>query len=205
MKERSIVCLLVLSVMIGCTKQGKDGFNSVIAIQDFLSSSSCPSGGLAVKSGLDLNRNNILDSNEVTSTKSLCNGQSSTSDKQIFLPINYSVNTTSTTPFIGGELVKFSKRNYPNVDSIILVANPYVADVSNSAILELYNITDSVPVNNSIITTSNLHGTSPPFLQSANVYNSLPDKEITLGIRFRSGNQGKFAASGHPYLILYRK
>ena len=207
MNKKSTVCLLVLLITIGCTKQGQDGLNSLIDIQNFSSNSSCPSGGLAIKSGLDKNRNNILDSNEVTNTKYLCNGQNASSDKQILLPINFSANTTSTIPVIGGELVKFSKKNYPNVDSIILVANPYIGDATNTAIVELYNITDNVPITNSIIISSNLPGntTIRPFLLSSNVYNSLPDKEITLGISLKSGSQGKFAASGTCYLILYRK
>jgi hypothetical protein len=206
MIRKATVSLFVLLLTIACKKEPQDGLNSLIDIQSFSSNSSCPSGGLTIKTGLDVNRNNILDPPEVTNTKFLCNGQNGSADKQIFLPINFSANSTSTTPVIGGELIKFSKKNYPNVDSIVLVANPYVDDIANTAIVELYNITDNVAVRNGMITTNRLWaGFTMPFLQSGNVYSSLPDKEITLGISFRSGTQGKFAAAGSCYLLLFRK
>lgn len=89
-----------------------------------------------------------------------------------------------------------------------MVANSYVADVQNTAIVELYNITDNITdniaVTNGKITTSNLFN-SNGYLQTGNVYNALPDKEITLGISLKSGNAGMFAASGSCYLLLYRR
>ncbi len=195
---------LLLLVIFSCKKQGPEGLKSLIDIKNFSSNQSCPAGGLVIKTGIDKNRNNILDSVEVDDTKYVCNGQNGTSDKQISLPLNYSANTTSTIPVTGGELIKFSKRNYTNVDSIIFVANPYVADITNTAILDLYNITDNVPISNSRITTNSL-SSDRVFLQTGNVYNAIPDKEITLGISLKSGNNGMFAASGSCYLILYRK
>jgi len=207
MNKKALPAILLVILSIACKKQGQDGLNSLIAMQSFLSNSSCPSGGLDIKSGLDINRNKILDSLEITETKFFCNGQSSTADKQILFHLDFSANTTSTNPVVGGELIKFSKRNYPNVDSIILVANPYVADATNTAIIELYNMTDNIPISSSTITSSNLYvGTNiRPYLQSGNLFNSLPDKEISLGISLKSGTAGKFAAAGNCFLILYRK
>lgn len=46
----------------------------------------CPAGGIMVKTGIDKNRNNILDSSEVDKTKYVCNGQNGQDvslDKQI--------------------------------------------------------------------------------------------------------------------------
>jgi len=194
---------LLLASGFAC-KKVHDGYNTVVSYQNFSSNEACSAGGVIIKSGLDKNRNNILDSAEVDNSSFLCNGQNGLMDKQIFLSLGFSGNTTSTTPISGGELIKFSKKNYPGVDSIIFVANPYVADITNTSIVELFNVTDNVPINNGKITTSRLYD-AQAFLQTGNVYNQLPDKEITLGIRFSSGTSGKFAATGSCFLILYRR
>jgi hypothetical protein len=205
-KMRLTVFVLISSLVcsgLAC-KKDHDGYNSVLSYQNFSANAACPGGGVTINSGLDRNRNSLLDPGEIDHITTLCHGQNSLSDKQIFLSINFSANSTSTTPITGGQLVKFSKNNYPGVDSIILVANPYVDDVTNTSNVELYNITDDVPINNSKIVSSNLFsGTT--FQQTGNVYGQLPDKEITLGIKFSSGTDGKFASSGSCFLILYRR
>ena len=178
---------LLLIGAFSCKKQGTEGLQSLIDMQALESNQSCPQGGIIVKSGIDKNRNNVLDANEVDNTKYVCNGQNGQSgaDKQTFLPIYWSANTTSTTPIIGGELLKFSKKNYVGVDSIILVANPYVADQTNTAEIEVYNMTDNVPIANSKIVTNNLFS-STGFLQTGNLYSAFPDKEIRVGISLKS-------------------
>ena len=51
---------------------GTDGFNSLVATRDVpLGDAVCLGGGLALDSGLDTNRNDILDANEVTATEYL--------------------------------------------------------------------------------------------------------------------------------------
>lgn len=51
---------------------GSDGFNSLVATRDIPKGDAvCLGGGLALDSGLDTNRNDVLDSNEVTSTELL--------------------------------------------------------------------------------------------------------------------------------------
>ncbi|MEJ2299782.1 MAG: hypothetical protein P8X94_15065, partial [Woeseiaceae bacterium] len=48
---------------------GSDGFNSLIAIREIpKGDAECLGGGTAVDSGLDTNRNDVLDESEVTST-----------------------------------------------------------------------------------------------------------------------------------------
>lgn len=205
----TIVVVPFLFFTFSCKKKvgsagsdGVDGLQSLIDMQNFTSNSSCPTGGLIIKTGIDKNKNNVLDADEVQNTKYVCNGQGTALDKLIILPINFGANTTNTTPLIGGELAKFNKNNYPQVDSIILVANPYVGDAGNTVTLDLYNITDNTLINNSSITTNNLYGTG--YLSSNNVYNMLPTHDITLGCSIKSGNSGMFAGSGYCYLYLYR-
>lgn len=207
---------------LSCKKQVHERvtvLTSLIAIEDSPGSPACPAGGIIIKTGVDRNQNNILDSLEVDTTKYVCNGENGhegpmgqdgqdgldgNTDKQIRLKLEFGGNTTSATPVIGVALIKFSKKNYVGVDSIILVANPYVADQTNTAIVELYNITDNEPVSNSMLTSNNLYSDTG-YWQTGNIYNGLPDKEITLGLSMRSANQGMFAASGLCYLLLYRR
>ena len=54
---------------------GANGFNSLISIVSVISPTTCAYGGSTVNSGLDTNRNNILDPSEITSTSYVCNGE----------------------------------------------------------------------------------------------------------------------------------
>jgi hypothetical protein len=53
---------------------GINGLNSLSAIVSEAAGAICPSGGLQLTSGLDLNLNGALDSGEVSSTNYVCNG-----------------------------------------------------------------------------------------------------------------------------------
>jgi hypothetical protein len=205
MRNQYLIVFISFLMMSGfsCKKQEQESFNNLIDIGDSNNSQMCPAGGIIIRTGIDKNRNNILDSVEVDNSRYVCNGQNGAEDKQILLPIDFSANTTSTSPVIGAGLIKFTKSNYVGVDSIILVANPYVADAKNTAIVELYNITDNVAVNNGTIISNNLYSDTS-YIQTRNVYNALPQKEVMLGISLKSGNEGMFAATGKCYLLLFR-
>jgi hypothetical protein len=56
--------------------QGQGGLNSLVLLTDINPGSLCPHGGVIIQSGLDLNRDGILASTEVTQTKNLCSGTS---------------------------------------------------------------------------------------------------------------------------------
>ena len=158
---------------------------------------------MIIESGVDKNKNNILDSLEIDQKQTVCNGVSAEQDSVIFLPIpNASSNTTSVNPVITGDLIKFKKSNYPGVDSIIFVASPYVGDITNSSVVDLYDITDRQTIVGSSLSSNSLFNSD--FIQSGNLFNNISDKEITLGISQHSSNQGFFAASGTAYLFLYR-
>lgn len=186
---------------------GPPGLKSLINIEDYSATANCPTGGVVVTSGIDQNSNNVLDANEVDNTKQICFTQSS--DKVIIMPFfsydnlsYFSSSTAPGNPF--GAIVKFSKNNYVGVDSIILVANPYVGAAGNTAILQLFNITDNVPIANSTVSTSNeVNGNV--FAQSKNVLSSLPDKEITIGLILSSGVDFNYVGVGKAFLVLYRK
>jgi hypothetical protein len=67
--------LFVLLVLLGCQGDiGPAGINSLIETASEAAGANCPTGGLKVLSGLDLNNNGVLDSNEITSTNYVCSG-----------------------------------------------------------------------------------------------------------------------------------
>ena len=51
---------------------GTNGLTSLVKVSNEPQGSNCQKGGTKVESGLDLNNNNVLDSNEVTSTSYVC-------------------------------------------------------------------------------------------------------------------------------------
>lgn len=53
---------------------GNDGINSVTSLLDVLPSQGCVNGGTMFSVGLDINRNNVLDVNEVVHASLICNG-----------------------------------------------------------------------------------------------------------------------------------
>jgi pimeloyl-ACP methyl ester carboxylesterase len=88
-------------------------------------------------------------------------------------------------------------------DSVVFVSDPYVANASNFALLELYNVTDGQVIANSLLRTNRLYEEKIQ-LKTGNLFNGIPKKQITLGIRLSSETNGQFSASGSPYLLLYR-
>ena len=54
---------------------GPDGFDSLVSVVDEAAGSKCANGGKKFMSGLDKNRNGILDENEVKNSYYLCNGE----------------------------------------------------------------------------------------------------------------------------------
>jgi hypothetical protein len=216
MELKTFACFSLLLILFSCKKEagpkgapgdqgdpGIDGYTSLIKITPFASNASCINGGVTIQSGIDKNKNNILDSSEIDNSEDVCNGANAESDKQIFFTLSSS-NSNTTTPVITRSLLKFNKTYYPGVDSIIFVAEPYVSDPSNNCILELYNITDQQVIPGSTLTSNVLvPGT---FIQTGNIYNNLPDdKEITLGLSQRSSKEGFYSYTGSCYLFLYRK
>lgn len=184
---------------------GTNGLNSLLNISEETSGSNCENGGIRIDSGIDENNNGVLDSDEIQNSSFICNGTDGVSDEQVRFRFSFSANTTSTTPVVGGSLINFNKNAFVGVDSIVFAADPYVADINNTAFLELYNRTGEQSIENSLLSSSNLFAESQ-FLYSDNIFSDLPDDEITLGIRLWSGTQGQFAASNASaiFLLLYR-
>jgi hypothetical protein len=89
------------------------------------------------------------------------------------------------------------------VDSVFLSFWAHVHNAGNKGTIELYNITDSVPIAGSLI---EVHANNQPMLyQSTNITKNFPRKEITLGLRLKGENDGQLIELIKPCLFLYRK
>jgi hypothetical protein len=125
------------------------------------------------------------------------------SDKQIRFSIGTNLNTNSPTATRTNaqyDLIKFDKRNYIQVDSIVFSSRMRSALATDSCIVELVNVTDNQVISNSI-----LYSKSETFVwqDSKNLFASLPNKEITLSVQVRS-KKGAQVEGGQSFLFLYR-
>jgi len=185
--------------------QGPNGLKSLLDIQPVLPGTQCSTGGLVVKSGIDKNANNKLDTDEIENTQYVCNGNNGSYDKQVITKLtNIPVlKPGGATEYIIAAIPGFNKSSYMGVDSIVLFAQPYTNDQipGSFAKVELYNMTDKQIITNSEISSSVI-GAYSNFLSSKNCYISIPDKTIDLGIRLT----GSYSANtGNVFMALYRK
>ena len=183
---------------------GQNGLSTLATYKDEPAGNNCAGGGFKLQIGQDLNGNLSLDSNEIQSTKYIC---LPSGDKQTRLEIGESNNSTSSTDWYSASfqtyrLIKFNKLNYSNVDSITFVPSLYTSDITNKVYVELYNWTDNVEINNTHMSSNTKDWI---FKESVNIYDQLPNKEITLGIRFKSENSSFYVSTGiRSYLFIYK-
>jgi len=112
----------------------------------------------------------------------------------------------------GLDLYNFNINNYPGVDSVVFIAFLGTNDGSSKCFVELFNKTDNVPINNSILESNRFVGSGSGFptpyemKQTGNLYNALPSKEITLTFRIKSETPGVQVSTGFScYLYLYKR
>lgn len=78
-------------------EDGVTGFNSLIAMNNVAADDlSCEFGGLLIRSGLDLNRNSILDTDEIENNQYLCNQDEGSSIAAIIASLTASPTTVET-------------------------------------------------------------------------------------------------------------
>lgn len=116
-----------------------------------------------------------------------------------------SVGTAGQTWITYGDLnhYKFNIDYYTRVDSVFLSVWAHVPKEGNKGTIELYNITDSVPIPGSLIeVTTNSAAT---LYQSSDIKNNFPHKEITLGLRLKSEMNGEPVEFSRSTLFIYKK
>jgi len=131
-------------------------------------------------------------------------GLDGNSDKQIRFDMGGGVGTSSSTPGIFPEvysLIKFNVYNYTDVDSVVLFGILKSSDSNTDCIIDLYNWTDNVVIPGSEIRSNS---TTPVWASSSNIFNELPNKEISLALRMRSENQGIHVVIEQALLFLFR-
>lgn len=88
-------------------------------------------------------------------------------------------------------LVDFDKRDYPKVDSITFNATMLTDTPMDTAYVRLFNITDNVEIANSTLSAStNTSFEDVKQVRTNNLYQSLPDKRITLAIQTKGKRSG---------------
>ena len=131
-----------------------------------------------------------------------------TLDKQVTLYFPISWWSTNTTDFVTlpvySFLTDFDKRDYTDVDSVILVAGLSLDDPSDTVYVRLFNVTDNKEIANSQISTTNSTLDNYHEMQTHDIFNSLPDKRITLAVQIRSAKGENYVYVQEPYLKLRR-
>jgi hypothetical protein len=197
----------VTSTKYVCTSQSGDPvYSSLVATADEGPGDNCLSGGLKMELGMDLNRNNILDESEKTSTKYLCKNEYDYDNlERIEFGGDFGNNSTTwlVSPHETFNLIKFNKLDYATVDSITFVGSLFITNSGATCSVELYNLTDEVPIENSLLESST---EAYIFKESENIFDQLPDKEITLAVRLKTNTQHVEARTGvRSFLFIYRK
>jgi hypothetical protein len=188
---------------------GNNGNNSLLNVISEPAGENCSSGGYKIINGLDLNGNDILDESEIQNTQYICNGDDGYihSDNLVRLTIaNNGIRTSSTDWYISEyptyNFPDFNKNDYGNIDSIVFVPSLHSDNSNNKCIVELYNITDGISIENSQIESNSIGW---DFYYSENIYNYLPSKTIDIGVRIKSENNGQYVSTGIiSYLYIYR-
>jgi len=207
MKIKTVVACSFLAAIFSysCTKQGDVGQSSLLNLVPEPAGPNCLFGGIKVMSGVDANRNGVLEDNEIQNVKYVCNG---TADKQviIYFPANGSAYSTTLA---GGyvdtvEVLRdFNIVNYADADSINFSAYLQTSDSSVSSTVNLYDMTNNVPINNTTLTSNS---TQSEFkTTSANFLHDLPQTPINLGIQLKSGLDGTIVYYYLPMITIYRQ
>jgi hypothetical protein len=204
-----LTCAFMASIFLyGCTKQGDVGQSSLLNLIPEPPGANCASGGIKVVSGIDANRNNVLEDNEIQNVKYVCNGSTGSSDKQVILyfPANgIAYETSSAAGQIDSlEVINnFDISNYTNADSITFSSYLQTTDPNVSDTLDLYDLTNNTVINNSTLTSKS---TSLDWKTTTlNFLNDLPQAPIKLGIKQKSGQEGTVVRYYLPMLTIYKQ
>lgn len=201
-----LICAFIATIFFGCEKQGLTGLSSLIILTDEPPGANCAAGGVKVASGLDANRDNILQDNEIQNVKYVCNS-SSVPDKQVILyfpanGVSYSDSSASGSVDSIEVINNFNITNYPDADSISFSAYLQTTDLSVTCTVDLYDRTNNAVINNTTLTSNSTTGELKA--TSVNFLNNLPQSSINLGIQVKSGLEGTVVSYYIPMITIYR-
>jgi hypothetical protein len=189
----------------GCTKQGDVGQSSLLNLITETPGPNCANGGIKVVSGVDANRNGVLEDNEIQNVKYVCNASS---DKQVimYFPANgVAYSTSSAVGYVDSvEVIRdFNILNYANADSINFSSYLQTTDPNVSCTLNLYDSTNKAIINNTALTSNSTIGEFKT--TSVNFLNDVPKATIKLGILAKSGQEGTEVRYYLPMITIYRQ
>lgn len=135
-----------------------------------------------------------------------------TSDKKVIIGLYSEKGSTSihdTTVYSTNALM-FNKTDYSNVDSIVLVtsgvetvSSSSLINVKKEIVIELYDLTNDKPIENSKIVTDDI--LSSETVASMDIKDFLPKSAINLGIRITITNHANFYVKIQAIsLIIYK-
>jgi hypothetical protein len=130
-------------------------------------------------------------------------------DKQVRLDFQFGSTVWTTTNGEDGvilpdhiSLLRFNMYNYQNVDSAIFAAEINSSQSNNNCIVELYDVTDSTEIQGSQLHSSS---TSFKYVFSNDIKDNFPTKEITLGLKLKSQNNGISVEIVRAHIFIYKK
>lgn len=121
----------------------------------------------------------------------------STHLKATSVPVGY----VSGAGYDGSGLVKFNKALYSNLDSVVFAGQVKVQGEGEYQVAELVNVTDNQVIASAALDVS---GLSYTLIQSGNIMNQLPAREVTLGVRIRTSLGYAYWPGSQFYLYLHR-
>lgn len=130
-------------------------------------------------------------------------------DKEVRLVFPFQYWSTNQTHFdllpSFTHLIRFNKTNYSNLNSITFYASIATESLDNTVEVELFNVTDTVSVNNTSLQASTAKTTMINYklVLTDNILNELPEKEIDLAVRLKSKNSN-YVYVWTPFLLLKR-
>lgn len=189
---------------------GMDGQYSLITISREENVQNCAAGGVKIDSGIDLNRNQTLDDDEIQLTKFVCDGEGHESQIRLRItdPIGFGLaSPTLTIPTSQGPrfslLPLFSKNTYLGADSILFVVvgvRTYDGgsnDIVGKAEFQLLDVTY-----NEVISSSKIETDDSSIAYSVNIMTQLPNETVELGIKC-TGNSNFWTYCQGTYLFIY--
>ena len=189
--------------------QGPEGFKSLLDLMEVSPGEQCANGGIRILSGIDKNKNDKLDANEVDNQKYICNGVNGGPDKELIIRLGGVSTSAGQLSAKWLFIPQFNIANYPGVDSVVLLAQVYgyngfgQPSTPVTTTLDVYNMTDNAPIANSTIVSQET--TLGGFVSSANCRALFPNKPIGLGLRVSAKISTDYATCYNAFLILYRK
>ena len=185
----------------GCVKEGPAGKNALVDQIAEPPGEYCASGGVKIITGIDDNRNNLLDSNEIQKTEYVCNGIYNRETIIYTTPDGIGSWTNTVAGSIRVGIDNFNITNYP-ADSISFSAQLLTTDANVKCFVELYDLTNNKVINNTLLTGNST--TIEWKATTVNFINQLPKSLINLGFRIRAENEGTMVTVSRISIKLYK-